>query len=63
MSDSGRSSNTPLVWFLAALAMITMPLGSALDGAAQWIFLGTAAVAVVLCANQVRLNNQRNRQR
>jgi hypothetical protein len=64
MSNPGtRSSNSPQVWFLVALSAIAMPLGVTLDGAAQWIFLFAGIGALFLCANQIRLNNQRNRQR
>ncbi|MTE21827.1 hypothetical protein F0L17_22470 [Streptomyces sp. TRM43335] len=62
-STAGKPSNKSIAMLLALIAMVLMPVGAMLDGAAQWILLGLGVGVLFLCAHQIHLNNRAAGQR
>ncbi|MFF5502535.1 hypothetical protein ACF1E9_08860 [Streptomyces roseolus] len=60
MSNSGSRypSNKSLAMMTALLAMVIMPLGTALTGAAQWVLIAGSAAFIFICAYQMNANRR-----
>ncbi|MFF9980362.1 hypothetical protein [Streptomyces erythrochromogenes] len=60
MSNTGNRnpSNKSLTMMTALIALILMPVGAALDGAAQWTLIGAATVFIFICAYQMNANRR-----